>query len=446
MAVKIINVIPDSPAERAGISAGDILLSADGNAISDVLDYNFYTTESRLTLTAEREGVCLEFRVKKGEYQDLGLEFESYLMDSGHSCTNKCVFCFVDQMPRGLRDTLYFKDDDSRLSFFFGNYVTLTNMPESEIDRIIKMRISPINISVHSTEPELRKKMMINPRAGETLGYIKKFTDAGIKINAQLVICPGINDGEHLLRSLEDLSRHMPHVLSIACVPVGLTKHREGLFPLQMHTREQALAAVRTVEEFGEKMLAKHGTRLVYAADEYYLAAGLPLPDTDFYEDFAQLENGVGVLALFKEEFYAELERMTQSGETVPAGRYISATGAAAYPTIKALADDFCKTYPQVKITVREIPNKFFGETVTVAGLVTGTDLAATLAGIAPGEKILIPATMLRREGDLFLDGVSARAVAEELRARILPVANDGAKLAEAFAGRHPQDFDDRKE
>lgn len=433
MAVKIKRVESASSAARAGIAAGDTLLEIGGEAIHDVLDYRFYIAEPLVELRLERGGAAYTVTIKKGQYEDIGLEFETYLMDNTHHCTNKCIFCFVDQMPKGLRDTLYFKDDDSRLSFFFGNYITLTNMTEAEVERIIKMRISPINISVHTTNPELRVQMMKNPRAATSLGYIGRLAQAGIRLNTQLVLCPGINDGVELARTLRDLEGFLPALASIACVPVGLTAHREGLHNLHAYTAVEAEVTLTQILAFGDEMLEKHGTRLVYPADEFFLLAGRPLPDSPFYEDFPQLENGVGATTLLREEFAYALEDLRESGTRPTPKTLTVATGMAAYPTIQALAQAFTAVYPQVKISTIGVTNTYLGNTVTVAGLVTATDLLAQLGGKVEG-KLVLPACMLRRERDLFLDGMRLTELSEKLGVEIVLAENNGEGLLQAFA------------
>lgn len=303
MAVLISSIEAKSIASKKKISSGDLLLSINGNEINDVLDYCFYLNDTKLVLeTRDSKGKNKTVKISKGEFEDIGLEFETYLMDKQHTCKNKCIFCFIDQLPKGLRDSLYFKDDDDRLSFLFGNYITLTNLDDNEVDRLIKMHISPINISVHTMNPKLRVKMMANPRAGESLRYIKKFVDSGIAVNTQLVLCPGINDGDELKFSLSELFRLGENINSIACVPVGLSKHREGLFPIEAYTKESAGAVIDTVDRFNKEHKNRQGKHIVYAADEFYIYAEREMPECDYYNDFPQLDNGVGMWALLKEK------------------------------------------------------------------------------------------------------------------------------------------------
>ena len=402
----------------------------NGHRISDVLDYRFYTADTEVTLEIIRGNDTINLSIRKETYDDIGLEFESYLMDEQRRCKNKCVFCFIDQLPKGMRETLYFKDDDSRLSFLFGNYITLTNITEHEIERIISMRISPVNISVHTTNPSLRCEMMNNRFAGESLAIMQRFADAGILMNCQIVLCPGINDGAELDRTLNDLSGLCPAVQSVAVVPVGLTKHRQGLTPLRPFTADEAVKAVRQVEEFGERMIKTFGARVFYPADEFYLKAGLPVPDEEFYGDFPQLENGVGLMALFKSEF----DRTLKGCRKRPKGsRIIVATGAAAAPFISGLVDMARKKYGGLNAEVVPVINRFFGETIDVAGLVTGRDLIEQLKPRAGGGVLLIPSAMLRHDGDLFLDDISPGDVQNALGLKVVVVPVDGSSFLNAL-------------
>lgn len=429
MGVTITDVHAGSAAWRRGIRPGDILLKINGQDILDILDYRFYVTEPVLSLVLQRGSRMLVMRIQKNADEDIGLEFETYLMDKQHSCRNKCVFCFIDQLPPGLRPSLYFKDDDSRLSFLFGNYITLTNLSEHEVERIIAMHISPINISVHTTNPELRCKMMNNRFAGDSLSVMRRFADAGIRMDCQLVICPGLNDGAELDRTMKDLSALVPMVESVAAVPVGLTRYREGLYPLSMLTKEQAAAVIGQMEAFGDTMLKLHGMRIFYPADELYLRAGLPLPGEGFYGDFPQLENGVGMLTLLDTQFSEALGAC----EKLPQGSRITiATGTAAAPFIKQLVCEAQKKWKNLRVEVVPIINTFFGETITVAGLVTGGDLIRQLEG-RTGDILLIPDVMLRHEGDLFLDDVSTDDVKRKLHVHLVPVSSDGGALVDAL-------------
>ena len=430
MAVMITGVAPGSPAAKKRIHAGDRLVSVNGQPIVDVLDYRFYEVEERLTLELETPKGLRTVKLHKPEYADIGLEFETYLMDKQHTCRNQCVFCFIDQMPPGMRDSLYFKDDDSRLSFLFGNYITLTNLSAHEVQRIIDLHITPINISVHTTNPELRCRMMNNRFAGETLGLLKRFADAGIHMNCQLVLCPGWNDGEELERSMRDLAALAPAVESVAVVPVGLTRYREGLAPLRPFNAQEAGAVLDAVENFGNLLLGSIGTRLIYPADEWYIKAGRAVPDEAFYEEMLQLENGVGMSALMRARFSEALE---QCEETTAKGTdTVLVTGVAAEPLLRELVKSAAEKYPTIRARVQAIRNEFFGDTITVAGLVTGGDLKAQLNGVSC-DRVLIPDVMLRHEKDRFLDDVTPEDLAQALGVRVQIVAADGDSLLQAL-------------
>ncbi len=419
MSVEIKSVKKWSVAFLKGVRAGDKLLSINGNEINDFLDYDFYAADGeKLSFEFERNGKIRRAVFTKKD--DSGLEFESYLMDKQKRCRNKCIFCFIDQNPAGMRESIYFKDDDSRLSFLFGNYITLTNLTDADIDRIIKMHISPVNISVHTMNPELRVSMMNNKNAGKCLDYIYRLAEAGIEINTQLVLCPGINDGEEFRYSISELSKLYPAVQSIAAVPVGITKHRDGLFPMPEYTKETASEVIDIIDFFGEKLKKDYGTRLVYAADEFYLKAEREIPQADYYEAYPQIENGVGMWR----DFICEAEAETESSDiSCNTEKNLSlATGTAAYPLIKQLADKLMQLYPELNINVYEIKNDFFGHSVTVAGLVTGGDLICQLKGKSLGDELIIPDVMLRSEGDLFLDGISVAQAEKELGVKISTV------------------------
>lgn len=434
MPVVIQSVDPHSYGEKAGIKAGDTLLRVNGNSIADVLDYRFYITETKITLDlVDGKGTAYSARIKKGEYDDIGLEFETYLMDKQHTCKNKCIFCFVDQMPKGMRETLYVKDDDSRMSFLFGNYITLTNLTDEEISRIIKMRISPVNISVHTTDPALRVKMMANPRAASSLEYLKRLCDGRIKVNTQLVLCPGINDGPALEKTLEDLGRLYPNLQSIACVPVGLTRYREGLFPLRVYEKENAGQTIDVIDAFAARMEKKYGERVAYPSDEFFLKAQRPIPPAEYYGEFSQLENGVGLIALLKDEFESALRLDEESGCK---GEFTIATGVGAYGLIRSLSEMVMAKHPGVKIEVWGIVNRFFGENITVAGLVTGQDIVAQLWGKRLGNKLLLPSVMLRHEQDKFLDDYTIKDIESQLGVPVKTVDNDGFMLYNAMTGR----------
>ena len=407
-------VDPRSPAHRAGVRPGDTLLEINGTPIVDVLDYTFYSYDPRLELTLlSSDGTRRTVHVRKEEGQDLGLDFETYLMDRARSCANNCIFCFVDQMPPGMRETLYFKDDDARLSFLMGNYLTLTNLSKREVQRIIDLHISPINVSVHTTDPQLRVEMLKNKRAGESIDVMRRFAAANITMNCQIVSCPGVNDGPALDRTLRELSEMYPGVASVAIVPVGVTKFREGLCPIAPYTKEQAAAVIAQVGAFGKQFMEKQGTRLAWCSDEFYLLAGLPLPEKSFYEDMALDE--------------------PELGELVP---FSVATGVSAAPFIDQILQKAKQQVPRLQGRVYPIRNRFFGETITVSGLVTGQDLIAQLKGQELGQRLLIPSNMLRSGESVFLDDVTVADVERELGVTVCPVdAESGFDLVDAMLG-----------
>lgn len=428
MGVKISGVERHSPAAKAGLQVGETLLQIDSNEIEDVLDYRFYMTAERLTLLVQSpDGEKRRVRIRKGEYEDLGLDFETYLMDEQRSCRNKCVFCFIDQMPPGMRETLYFKDDDARMSFLYGNYITLTNLSEHDIERTIRMKISPINISVHTTNPELRCRMMNNRFAGKALDIMQRLANAGIAMNAQLVLCPGLNDGEELKRSLRDLLKLAPTLKTISCVPVGLTKYRDNLYPLRPYTKDEAAATIDLIDSFGDQALEAFGDRICYASDEFYLLAGRKLPAPAFYGDFNQLENGVGMLTLQRQQFEMALEDFEPDDKPLSLS---VVTGLAAAPQIKELVSLAEKRWPGLHCTVYPVVNDFFGHNITVAGLITGRDMIAQLKGKDLGERLLFPDVMLRFHTDVFLDDITQSQIEDELGVPMVPVqADDGYEL-----------------
>lgn len=435
--VKITSVEKGSRAEKSGILAGDILLSINENSINDVLDYRFYLTERVVNIGLSRDGEEYSVSIKKGEYDDIGLDFETPLMDKKHSCKNKCIFCFIDQNPEGLRESLYFKDDDSRLSFIHGNYVTLTNMSQQDVDRIIKMRMSPINISVHTTNPELRVKMMKNKHSGEVLKYLNDFASAGLTMCGQIVLCRGVNDGEELLRSLNDLAALYPAMSSVAVVPAGLTKFREKLYPLTDFTSEEASDVIDMINSVGDKHKAEHGTRLFYAADEFYLKAGREIPDAEYYEDYSQLENGVGMLRSCQDEFDMALEDVIDLLENKDVKRSVSiVTGVAAYPMIERQIDRLKRVCPNLNVNIYKIINNFFGESITVSGLLTGKDMYDQLKDKPLGEELLIPQNCLRHGEEVFLCGMTVKELSEKLCIPVRTSGNDGYELCEAVLGR----------
>lgn len=434
MAVKIFDVTTGSHADKAGIKKGETLLSINSNEIVDVLDYRFYQVNRKLTLeVADEDKNVRTIEMTKGEYEEIGLEFETYLMDKQHSCRNKCIFCFIDQLPKGMRESLYFKDDDSRLSFLFGNYITLTNITEHEIDRIIKMHISPINVSVHTTNPELRCKMMNNRFAGDTLKYLKRFADAGMTLNCQIVSCPGINDGDELVRTLTDLENLGVNMTAI--VPVGLTRYRENLYPLVPYNKETAGQTIDIIEKMGDECVKKHGRRIFFPGDEFYLLAEREIPSPEFYEDFSALEDGIGMIAYLTDDVGWKLEEL-DADESL-CHKVTIACGEGVFPYMKRIMSMINEKFPNITINTRAIKNNFFGGGVNVSGLVTGGDLIDQLRGDDLGDRLIITSSMLRFENDLFLDDVSTDDVERELGVTLVPVNNNGNDLVEAvIAGK----------
>lgn len=423
----IKRIAPHSPMAKSA-SPGDCLVSINGNPITDVLDYMYYAYDARLTVELCTEnGEHKTVVIRKREGEDLGLDFEDYLMDCPMECTNNCVFCFVDQMPPGMRKSLYFKDDDARMSFLTGSYITLTNLTDRELQRICDLKISPVNVSVHTTDPKLRADMMGNLAAGEIMERIRKLGDAGITMNCQVVCCPGYNDGARLLDTIHDLAACYPHVASVAVVPVGLTKYRSGLAPLKAFDRDGAGDTIDLVEHFAAQCRAYYGSRIVYCSDEFYIMAGRPLPEDEYYEDYAQLDNGVGMLRLLKTEFDAALMLVTpEEGDGTP---FSIATGTAAGPYIQKLLMTAMEKCGNIKGKVFAIENDFFGHAINVAGLVTGQDLIAQLKGQDLGKRLLIPQNMLRHGETVFLDDLTVADVERELGVTVVQVPQDGAEL-----------------
>jgi len=424
---KIVNVIPDSPAARSKIAAGDVLLSINNHAIEDVLDYRFYAAERKLKLVLLRDKKEFAVKIRKDEYDDPGLEFADGLMDSQRHCKNKCVFCFIDQLPPGLRESLYFKDDDARLGFLFGNYITLTNLTDREAQRIIDMRLSPVNVSVHTMNPALRCRMMGNPGAGESLAYLDQFARAGLDLNIQLVLCPGWNDGEELRFTLREL-RGLPTVRSIAAVPVGLTKYREGLTELRPFTKTQAQAVIDIFDEMHNAQCTMHNIELC-ASDEFFLLAEKEMPNIEYYGEFRQIENGVGLWASFREDL---LDAIQNSEFGIRNEAYVTvATGIAAAPLLRFLVDECKKIWHNIHINVRPVENRFFGERITVAGLLAGQDVVGQLRGADLGERLLLPAAMFNRDG-LTLDGMTIGEISDALGVPTRAVRNNAEEFLEA--------------
>lgn len=419
----IKSVDTGSIAEEIGLCAGDRIIKINGCKISDILDYKFLSCDEELEIDVEKADGSEEIIEVYTGYEELGIEFENSLMDAPKSCKNKCIFCFIDQLPKGMRETVYFKDDDARLSFLQGNYITLTNLNDRDIDRIIKMRISPVNVSVHTTNPSLREMMLSNRFAGKLYSIMQRLAENDIKMNCQIVLCPEINDGAELERTLRDLAALSPNVSSISVVPVGLSAHREGLYPLKPYTPETAAALVRQVESFQADFRRSLGTALVYISDEFYLMAGLPLPCEEDYEGYPQIDNGVGLVTSMENEFCDACESI--KAQIRP--RTVSiATGELAYDFICSLARRLEDNFNGIRINVYKIKNNFFGGGVTVSGLVCACDITEQIEGKALGEVLYIPASMLRADDNVFLDDVSLCELSERLNVKIVPVLNDG--------------------
>ena len=427
----IKSVEPGSIAEEMGIEAGDKLLSINDNRIEDVFDYHFYVNDEEIVLLIEKaNGEEWELEIEKDYDEDLGIVFEQGLMDEYRSCRNKCMFCFIDQMPKGMRETLYFKDDDSRLSFLQGNYITLTNMSDHDIERIVKYHLEPINISFHTTNPELRCKMLHNRFAGEALKKVDTLYQGGIQMNGQIVLCKGINDGEELERSIRDMSKYLPHLQSVSVVPVGLTKYRDGLYPLESFTKEDAEKVIDTIEKWQKIFYKEYGFHFIHAGDEWYILAEREMPEEERYDGYLQLENGVGMLRLFINEFedaYAEMEGDDRQMELS------MATGLLAYPYLKQMIEKLQEKYPNVKVHLYPIRNDFFGEKITVAGLITGQDLISQLKEQKLGDRLLLPCNMLRSGEEVFLDDVTLSELKESLQVEVDIVKSSGWDFIEAI-------------
>ena len=423
----IASVEPGSIAEELELEAGDILLKINGNKIEDVFDYHYLMNEEYVELLIRKaDGEEWELEIEKEFEEDLGVSFENGMMDDYRHCTNKCIFCFIDQMPPGMRETLYFKDDDTRLSFLQGNYVTLTNLKEKDVEKIIKYKLSPINISFQTTNPELRCKMLHNRFAGDSLKIVDRLVEAGITINGQIVLCKNWNDGEELERSMRDLYQYLPNLQSVSVVPVGLSKFREGLEPLEPFTKEDAKRVLAQIEEWQKKAYAEYGLHFIHASDEWYLLAEEELPEEESYDGYLQLENGVGMLRLLETEFYDALAM--KDGDEI--SREVSiATGKLAAPFLRKFMKELQIKYPNTKVMVYDITNEFFGEKITVAGLITGQDLKKQLKEVDLGEKLLLPCHMLRSGEDVFLDDVTVSELSEYLQIPIEIVDSDGAVL-----------------
>ena len=431
----VYKVLPGSIAEELEVEPGDVLVSVNDHAIEDIFDYHYYTNEEYLTVVIRKpDGEEWELEIEKEYEDDLGIEFENGLMDDYKSCHNKCIFCFIDQMPKGMRDTLYFKDDDSRLSFLQGNYVTLTNMKEHDLDRIIEYKLGPINISVQTMNPELRCKMLNNRFAGDALKKLDRLYEAGIPMNGQIVLCKGVNDGAELERSIQELMKYMPVMESVSVVPVGLSKYRDGLYPLEPFEKEDACKVIDMIEKYQKECYEKYGLHFIHASDEWYLLAERELPTEDNYDGYIQLENGVGMLRLLREEFAEALRQLGTEEVTKEEYHITIATGRLAAPTLQELSKDFSKKFPQAKIQVVPIRNDFFGEMITVSGLLTGQDLIAQLKDKELGEKLLLPCNLLRSGEEVFLDDITLDELKKTLQVPIDIVKSSGQDLVSCLA------------
>jgi putative radical SAM enzyme (TIGR03279 family) len=427
----IKEIEPGSIAEELELEPGDELISINGKPIKDVFDYLYLIKDEELTVFIRKpDGEEWELEIEKAYDEDLGITFESPLMDEYSSCRNKCIFCFIDQMPPNMRETLYFKDDDARLSFLRGNYITLTNLSDEDIDRIIFYKLSPINISIHTTNEELRCRMLNNRFAGKSLAVMKRLKDAGITMNGQIVLCKDINDGEELERTIHDLSAYLPELESVSVVPVGLTRYRQGLTRLESFTKEDSISLLETIHRWQGIFLKHYRTRFIYAADEWYIKAGMPIPDADSYEGYPQLENGVGMLRSFTDEFIAGLEDISGDGRI----RNLSvATGVCAAPYIKGMVKSLCAKFPGIHAAVHTIYNDFFGSNITVSGLLTGQDIIAGLKGANIGDRLLLPDNLLRDGEDVLLDDITVEEIERALQTHVRIVQSDGKSFLEAL-------------
>lgn len=427
----ISKVLPQSIGEEMELTPGDELISINGQVIEDVFDYHYLVDDDYLELLVRKEnGEEWELEIEKDYEEDLGIEFENSLMDEYRSCRNNCIFCFIDQMPEGMRETLYFKDDDSRLSFLQGNYVTLTNMSDHDIDRIIQYHLAPINISFQTTNPQLRCKMLNNRFAGDIFPKVQRLYEAGIEMNGQVVLCKGINDGEELERTIKDLTRYLPHLKSVSIVPVGLSKYRDGLYPLEPFNKEDAERVLDTVHQWQEKLYPEYGLHFIHCSDEWYILAERELPREDQYDGYLQLENGVGMLRLLEEEVK---EALLHSDEESVKRQVSIATGRLATPFIRKNVELVANVYKDLEVEVFPIRNDFFGEMITVSGLITGQDLIAQLKNQKLGERLLIPCNMLRAGENVFLDDITVETVEKELDIPVVVVDEDGASFVRAL-------------
>ena len=436
---KIDHIVPGSIAEELEIKPGDILTAVNHTTIEDVFDYHYQMNEEYVTVTIRKpDGEEWEYEIEKEYEEDVGIGFENGLMDDYRSCSNHCIFCFIDQMPKGMRKTLYFKDDDSRLSFLQGNYVTLTNMTDHDIDRIITYKLAPINVSVQTMNPQLRCRMLHNRFAGEALKKMRRLYEAGITMNGQIVLCKGINDKEELERSIRELTEYIPHMQSVSVVPAGLTRYRDGLYPLEQFTKQEAAEELQMIHRWQETCMEQFGMHFVHASDEWYLLADQELPPEESYDGYVQLENGVGMLRLLQDEFR---EAMRAQETCLPRQDTISiATGELAAPFIRTLTQEFMQRYPQKNIQVFAIRNDFFGEQITVAGLLTGQDILRQLKGKPLGERLLLPCSLLRSGEEVFLDDMTVEELKKALQVKIVIVNSNGQDLYQALLSERHMD------
>ena len=436
----ISSIDPGSAAYEGGVLPGDCLLSVNGHRIKDIFDYRYFTSEESVSLELQSpDGGIYILDIDKDPDEDLGIHFEIPMIEPDRGCANNCIFCFIDQLPGGLRDTLYFKDDDTRLSFLTGNYVTLTNISYRELERLVRYRLSPINVSVHTTDPELRCRMLRHKGAGDIMNKLEVLRKGCITVNAQIVLCPGYNDGEALKRTLTDLLSICDCVASVCIVPVGITRYREGLAPMRLPTKEEAADLIHTLERVQKEALPKAGTRFVYAADEFYIYAGLPIPSYEEYDEFPQLENGVGMLRLLDHEvcrYIASKGRRLKKALGEGFERTVDvATGMAAYSFLKNLIQYVMDSFPGLRVNVHAVKNDFFGETITVSGLLTGHDLIKGLAGQLGSDQLLITENMLRAGEDVFLDDLHVPDVEKALNIKITPVGSSGKNFVDSLLG-----------
>ena len=428
MSTKIKSVSQGSIGEEVGFEVGDKLLSINNEEVKDIIDYKFLVSDDYLEIEVEKpSGEVWIYEIEKDYDEDLGIDFEDGIMDKAKSCSNKCIFCFIDQLPKGMRNTLYFKDDDSRLSFLQGNFVTLTNMKEEDIDRIIRYKISPINISVHTTNGELRKKMLNNRFAGDVYERMKKLANAKIYMNAQVVMCPSINNGEEFIKTVEDLYKLYPYVENIAAVPIGITKYREGLYPVETYNKEKAILEIENIKKLQEKYIKEIGSPFVRLSDEFYIMAGIDVPEDEFYGGYEQLEDGIGMIRILRRNIKESIKDLNKNLKK----SFTFATGASAYEEIVRVSQDIMKENKNLKLQVEKITNNFFGETITVSGLITATDIIDQLKDKKLGEYLIIPKNMLRAYEDVFLDDITIKELESKLNIKVLVCDYTGENLIE---------------